>query len=32
LSEKLCEELADIFPGSLHIRLLGHGDIAHCFF
>jgi len=25
LSEKLCEALADIFPGSLHIRLLGHG-------
>ena len=25
LSEELCEALADIFPGSLHIRLLGHG-------
>lgn len=25
LSEELCEMLADIFPGSLHIRLLGHG-------
>ena len=24
LSEKLCEKVADIFPGSLHIRLLGH--------
>ena len=25
LSEKLCDMLADVFPGSLHIRLLGHG-------
>jgi predicted nuclease of predicted toxin-antitoxin system len=25
LSEELCEVLADIFPGSLHVRLLGHG-------
>ena len=25
LSEELCKALADIFPGSLHIRLLGHG-------
>lgn len=25
LSEGLCEVLADIFPGSLHIRVLGHG-------
>ena len=25
LSEELCEALADIFPGSLHVRLLGHG-------
>jgi predicted nuclease of predicted toxin-antitoxin system len=25
LSEDLCELLADIFPGSLHIRLLGQG-------
>jgi predicted nuclease of predicted toxin-antitoxin system len=25
LSEELCETLADIFPGSLHIRLLGQG-------
>jgi len=31
LSERLCELLADIFPGSLHVRLLGHGgagDVA----
>jgi predicted nuclease of predicted toxin-antitoxin system len=25
LSEELCDALADIFPGSLHVRLLGHG-------
>ena len=25
LSEELCEVLADIFPGSLHVRVLGHG-------
>ena len=24
-SERLCEILADIFPGALHVRLLGHG-------
>jgi predicted nuclease of predicted toxin-antitoxin system len=24
LSEKLCDMLADVFPGSLHMRLLGH--------
>ncbi len=37
LSEELCKTLADIFPGSLHIRLLGRGgapdtivwDLAH---
>ena len=23
LSEELCEVLADVFPGSLHVRLLG---------
>lgn len=28
LSEELCEALADIFPGSLHIRLLGQGGAA----
>ncbi len=28
LSEHLCETLADIFPGSLHIRLLGQGGAA----
>ena len=28
LAEKLCETLADIFPGSLHIRLLGQGGAA----
>ena len=28
LSEDLCEVLADIFPGSLHIRLLGKGGAA----
>jgi predicted nuclease of predicted toxin-antitoxin system len=28
LSEKLCEALADIFPDSLHVRLLGHGGAA----
>ncbi len=28
LSEGLCEALADIFPGSLHIRLLGQGGAA----
>ncbi len=25
LSEELCQTVADIFPGSLHIRLLGQG-------
>lgn len=25
LSEELCEAVADIFPGSLHVRLLGQG-------
>jgi predicted nuclease of predicted toxin-antitoxin system len=25
LSERLCDMLADVFPGSLHVRLLGHG-------
>ena len=25
LSEELCKALADVFPGSLHIRLLGQG-------
>ena len=25
LAEQLCESLADIFPGSLHVRLLGRG-------
>ena len=25
LSEELCDALADIFPDSMHIRLLGHG-------
>ncbi len=37
LSEQLCNTLADTFPGSLHIRLLGRGgasdtivwDLAH---
>ena len=28
LSEELCEKLADLFPGSLHIRLLGQGGAA----
>jgi predicted nuclease of predicted toxin-antitoxin system len=28
LSEELCTALADIFPGSLHIRLLGYGGAA----
>ena len=28
LSEELCEAVADIFPGSLHIRLLGQGGAA----
>lgn len=28
LSEELCEVLADIFPDSLHIRLLGQGGAA----
>ena len=28
LSEQLCETLADIFPGCLHIRLLGQGGAA----
>ncbi len=28
LSEELCTTLADLFPGSLHIRLLGHGGAA----
>ena len=25
LSEELCEAVADIFPGCLHVRLLGQG-------
>lgn len=28
LSETLCPSLADIFPGSLHVRLLGRGAAA----
>ncbi|OFV92862.1 MAG: hypothetical protein A3G76_01170 [Acidobacteria bacterium RIFCSPLOWO2_12_FULL_65_11] len=28
LSEELCESVADIFPGSLHVRLLGHGGAS----
>lgn len=28
LSEALCEAVADIFPGCLHIRLLGQGGAA----
>lgn len=28
LSEKLCDALADLFPNSLHIRLLGCGGAA----
>src|SRR3972149_6035097 len=28
LSEELCATLVDIFPGSLHIRLLGQGGAA----
>lgn len=28
LSEELCDAVADIFPGSLHIRLLGQGGAA----
>lgn len=28
LSEKLCDMLADVFPGSLHVRLLGHGGAS----
>ena len=28
LSEELCETVTDIFPGSLHIRLLGQGGAA----
>jgi predicted nuclease of predicted toxin-antitoxin system len=28
LSEELCTTLADIFPDSLHIRLLGYGGAA----
>lgn len=28
LSEALCKTLGDIFPGSLHIRLLGQGGAA----
>jgi hypothetical protein len=28
LSEALCEMLGDIFPGSLHIQLLGQGGAA----
>ena len=28
LSEALCEALGDIFPGCLHIRLLGQGGTA----
>jgi predicted nuclease of predicted toxin-antitoxin system len=25
LSEELCQALADLFPESLHVRVLGHG-------
>ena len=25
LSEQLCKSLADLFPGVLHVRVLGHG-------
>ncbi len=25
LSEQLCKSLADLFPGALHVRVLGHG-------
>jgi predicted nuclease of predicted toxin-antitoxin system len=28
LSEQLCDVLADVFPGALHVRLLGHGGAA----
>ncbi len=28
LSEELCKTLAAVFPGSLHIRLLGQGGAA----
>ena len=28
LSEALCEAVADIFPGSLHVRILGQGGAA----
>jgi len=28
LSEELCDAVADIFPGSLHIRLMGQGGAA----
>ena len=28
LSEELCEAVANIFPDSLHIRLLGRGGAA----
>src|SRR2546428_14036760 len=28
LSEALCKALADIFPSSLHVRLLGQGGAA----
>ena len=28
LSEALCKAVGDIFPGSLHIRLLGQGGAA----
>ena len=27
LSEELCKALADVFPGSLHLRLLGQGGV-----
>ncbi len=28
LSEELCQALADIFPNSLHVRLLGQGGAS----
>lgn len=28
LSEQLCDSLEDLFPGSLHVRLLGQGGAA----
>jgi hypothetical protein len=28
LSEKLCDAVADIFPGALPLRLLGQGGAA----